>query len=121
MTLLVSPTATPFDNIQQQILISQYLVFTLVLGIAVLIAAANLFFYAPGHRKWVGIVALSLGAMGSAICIGAILLTVSNNGAGLGLGVITLFVIEIPVICLGIVSIKNRGKAESDRELFEHS
>ncbi|HKM59470.1 MAG TPA: hypothetical protein VJY36_01210 [Candidatus Bathyarchaeia archaeon] len=121
MTLLLSPTVTPFDNIQQRVLISQYLAFTIVLGIAVLLAVSNLYFYAPRYRKWVGIAALALGAMGSAICIGAILLTVSNNGAGLGLGVITLFVIEIPVICLGIISIKNRGKAESDRELSKHS
>ena len=111
MTLLGSPTATPSDNIQQQVLISQYLAFTLVLGIAVLLAVSNLYFYAPRYRKWVGIVALSLGAMGSAICIGAILLTVSNNGAGLGLGVITLFVIEIPVMCVGVLSVKNRKKA----------
>ncbi len=110
MTLLSSPTATPFDNMQQQVLISQYLTFALVLGIAVLLAVSNLYFYAPRYRKWVGIAGISLGAMGSAICIGVILLTVSNNGADLGLGVITLFVIEIPVMCVGVLSVKNRKK-----------
>ena len=115
MSFPLSPTA------QIQVLFSLFLVFTLILGIAVLLVVSPLYFYAPKYRKWIGIAALALGAIGSAICIGAILFTVSNNGAILGLGVITLFVIEIPVICLGIVSIKNRGKAESDRELFKHS
>jgi len=66
----VNPTATPFGNIQQEILISQYLAFALVLGLAVLLAACNLYFYAPKYRKWVGLAAFSLGALGSAICIG---------------------------------------------------
>ena len=111
MAVLANPTATPLTISKQQILISQYLAFTLVLGIAVLLAVSNLYFYAPKYRKWVGIAGLSLGAIGSAICIGAILLAVSNNGAGLGLGIVTLFVIEIPVMSVGVLSVKNRKKA----------
>jgi len=108
MALTLSSTVTPIVDASKPDFITQLLTYSIVLATAILVVVTILYFYKPAHRKIVGLIALTLGGLGSAISLGVILFTIINNIQNLGVFVtVILFCLEIPTIFVGIQSLKN--------------
>ena len=85
----------------------QWLGYSIVLALVILILVAVLYYFKPMYRQKVGVIALTLGAIGIAICLGVLLFSIIMGSAFLGvISLLILFALEVPTLYIGIISLR---------------
>lgn len=85
----------------------QWLGYSIVLALVILILVAALYYFKPNHRQKVGVMALTLGGIGVAICLGVLLFSIMIGSAFLGvISLLILFGLEVPTLYIGIISLR---------------